>query len=731
MLEGNKFTDVFPDYQVPEGFSYLLSQTVVERVVLKQKKKQLVVHILSEHILSRRVLKKIAFDLKRDLFSRDYVFVILEDRYQLSPAYTLEQITREYWDTILDDCKQMGQVEYSLISRCDWGFDGNIMTILLEDSFLARNKVPAFKEYFETLFQKKFGKEIQVGFNFTDEAKESFYKARDNRLRREVEMAIEQSKATEESRDPGKEDETGEKTKKKGNRLYQGNFYEDRARMQEYKRKWTSPRDPDVFYGRNCDGDLVPIEEIRDEIGMTVVRGEIISLEEREIKGDKTMFFFTITDDTDSITGRVFLANDQAGEFREHFREGRFYKIKATPTNDYKTHELVLGGIRGIKAIPDFRTVRMDRSPDKRVELHLHTVMSDNDSVVDIEKAINTARKWGHKALAITDHGVLQAFPIAAHCLSKDDDFKVIYGCEGYFVDDQKALVSNSKGQSLRDSYVIFDIETTGFSPVHDEIIEIGAVKVEGGEVKDRYSAFVNPLRPIPGRITELTGIDDSMVAGARTIDQVLPEFLAFCRGSGLVAHNAQFDLGFLEEKAGNLGLSMDFTVLDTLQMARLLLKDLNRFKLNMVCKHLGIKQEHHHRAVDDARVTAEVFLRFVKMLEEMGVYDTDGLNSMGKLSEDLIRKANATHGIILIKNNKGRVNLNRLVSDSHLKYFQRRPKIPKSLIEEYREGLLLGSACEAGELFQAVIGHKSEEELARLVNFYDYLEIQPIGNNA
>ena len=731
LLEGNKFKDVFPDYKVPEGFQFLLSQTVVERVVLKQKKKQLVIHILSEHIFSRKMLKKIAFDLKRELFSKDYVFVIIEDHYRLSPAYTLEQITREYWDTILDDCKQMGQVEYSLIAHCDWGFDGNIMTVLLEDSFLARDKVPVLKEYFETLFQERFGKEIQVGFNFTDEAKKSFYAARENKLRHEIEMVMEQSRIAEENRESDKESEEDQPQKKKGNRPYQGNFYEERARMKEFGKRRSNPKDPDVFYGRNCDGELTPIEEISDEIGLTVIHGEIISLEEREIKGEKTMFTFTITDDTDSITGRVFLQNDQAQEFRTHFQQGGFYKIKGTPTNDYRTHELVIGGIRGIKAVADFRKARMDRSLEKRVELHLHTVMSDNDSVVDISKAINTAKKWGHKALAITDHGVLQAFPIAAHCLSKDDDFKIIYGCEGYFVDDLKSLVLNSQGQSFQDSYVIFDIETTGFSSVYDEIIEIGAVKVEGGEVKDHYSTFINPGRPIPARITELTGIDDMMVADAGSIDEILPDFLEFCQGCSLVAHNAEFDVGFIREKAGKLGLEAEFTVLDTLQMARLLLKDLTRFKLNTICKHLGIKQEHHHRAVDDARVTAEIFLHFVTMLEEMGVHDTDQLNSMGAVSEDLIRKANATHGIILIKNDQGRVNLNRLVSEAHLRYFQRRPKMPKSLIEKYREGLILGSACEAGDLFQAVISHKSEEEIARLVDFYDYLEIQPIGNNA
>ncbi len=730
MLEGNKFTDVFPDYDIPEDFRYILSRTVVEKVVLKQKSRQLVIHILSEHLFSRKMLKKIAVELKSRLFSKDYMFVVIEDRYRLSSAYTPEQITREYWETILDDMKQMGQIEYSLISNCDWGFDGEIMTILLEDSFLAKSKVPVLKAYFEELFRDRFSMEVKVGFDFSDAAKKAFYEARDNRLRQEVEMVMDQTRQLQERSDPeeeGREEKKGRKAKK----AYRSDFYEERARRKELGYRHPNAKDPDVIYGRNCDGEVTAIREITEEIGMIVVHGQVISLEEKTVKGDKTLIIFTLTDFTDSISGKIFLNPGQTEDFREHFRKGNFYKVKATPTIDFQSHELMLSGIRGIKPVPDFRDRRMDRSSEKRVELHLHTMMSDLDSVLDIEKAISTAKSWGHKAMAITDHGVLQAFPIAAHCLSKNDEFKVIYGCEGYFVDDLKSLVTNSRGQSFRDSYVVFDIETTGFSAVSDEIIEIGAVRVEGGEVKDHYSTFLHPGRPIPPRITELTGITDDMVAGSPSLETVLPDFLRFCQGSCLVAHNAEFDVGFLEEKAEKLGIPVDFTVLDTLQMARLLLKDLHRFKLNTICKHLGIKQEHHHRAVDDARVTAEIFLRFLSMLEEEGVHDTDALNEMGRVSDELIRKANTTHGIILIKNDKGRVNLNRLVSESHLRYYSRRPRMPKSLIEKYREGLILGSACEAGELFQAVIRNRSEEEIARLVNFYDFLEIQPLGNNA
>ena len=729
MGQERTFPEVFPDFQIPDNLKYVLSNTIVTKVVMKQQKNHLVVHMRGEHILGKKLINKIAYDLKTQLFGGTSLFLSIDDTYELSSAYTLEQLTKDYWDSILYEIRKMGQVEYSLMLHAEWGFEGNIMTILLEDSFLAKNKSRELKEYLDEMYAHRFGKEIQVGFDFTDDAKNAFYKARNHKLDMEVGMVMEQIEKVESEKSVGKKEE-GEKEPKKKT-VYSGNFFEERARRKEFAGYNRKSKDPDIIYGKDCDGEVVPIEEIIDEIGQIVIRGQIISLELREIRRERTIISFKITDFTDTIVGKIFLKNDQLAEFLDQFEKGKFYKVKGMPRMDNFEHDLTFSSIAGIKPIPDFTEKRMDKSLEKRVELHLHTVMSDLDSVVDIKKVIQTAKDWGHKALAITDHGVLQAFPIANHCITMDEPFKIIYGVEGYFVDDLKKLVVNAKDQTLMDDYVVFDLETTGFSSVHDAIIEIGAVKVQGGKITDHYSVFVNPGRPIPLRITELTSIDDAMVADAADIETILPEFLAFCEGCSLVAHNAEFDVSFIEENAGRQGYDCDFTVLDTVQMARLLLTGLNRFKLNTVCKYLGIKQEHHHRAVDDARVTAEVFVRFIEMLHEQGVETVAQLNEMGSSSPELIKKSMAYHGIILVKNETGRVNLNRLVSASHLDYFNRRPRMPKSLIEKYRDGLILGSACEAGELFQAIIRGKSEEEIARLVNFYDYLEIQPIGNNA
>ena len=352
------------------------------------------------------------------------------------------------------------------------------------------------------------------------------------------------------------------------------------------------------------------------------------------------------------------------------------------------------------------------------------------DGVTDVKDIIKRAKKWGHKAIAITDHGCVQSFPDANHALDKDDTFKIIYGVEGYLVDDLKEIVTDGKGQSLDEKYVVFDIETTGFSPVTNRIIEIGAVKVENGEITERFSTFVNPQVPIPFHIEKLTSINDSMVMDADPIEVVLPRFLEFVGDAILVAHNANFDVSFIKENAKRQGISVDFTYVDTVGIARALLTGQSKYTLDAVAKTLGISLENHHRAVDDAECTAEIFVKFIEMLKKDNILDLASLNELGKSSVEAIRKLHSYHIIILAKNQTGRINLYRLVSESHLTYFHKRPLIPKSLIQKYREGLIIGSACEAGELFRALLDGQSDEQIARIVRFYDYLEIQPLGNN-
>ena len=310
------------------------------------------------------------------------------------------------------------------------------------------------------------------------------------------------------------------------------------------------------------------------------------------------------------------------------------------------------------------------------------------------------------------------------------DGFKLIFGCEGYFVDDLKNLVINPKGQDLNTEYIVFDIETTGLSQKKNKIIEIGAVKVKDGEEIDRFSEFINPEEPIPYSIEQLTSITDEMVMHAPTVDVILPKFLEFCGDDIVVAHNAAFDTGFIKKNAKDLGMKFDNTIMDTMTLSHVLLPELGKFTLDRVCKALNVKNEHHHRAVDDANATAKIFVKLYEMLVERGVKTVEDVNELGSASDDTIKKGRTYHGIILAKNEIGRVNLYRLISEAHVRYFNRRPRMPMSMINKYREGLILGSACEAGELFRAVVDDAPDEEIARLVNFFDYLEIQPIGNN-
>ena len=474
------------------------------------------------------------------------------------------------------------------------------------------------------------------------------------------------------------------------------------------------------------------INTLYSDVGEVFIYGQVFGMDTREVSnGTKTIVTFCVTDFTDSIRCKMFIATEDMAEFKNLFKDKMFIELWGICQYDSYDHDYEIASVRAIKKSADKRTMRVDDAPVKRIELHCHTKMSEMDAVSEAGDLVKQAVKWGHSALAITDHGVVHAFPDAMHALEKGSDFKVIYGVEGYLVDDHKHTVNDSRGQSLNDTtFIVFDIETTGFSPIYNDIIEIGAVKVCNNQIVDRFSEFVNPKKPIPYRIEKLTSINDAMVMDAPTIDVILPRFLEFVGDGVLVAHNAEFDVGFIKQKAKNLGMSFDGTWVDTIGMARSLLPHLSRYRLDTVCKELGVTNAHHHRAVDDAEATAEIFQKLCDMLADKNITNVDELEENCKISEDAIRKLPMYHVVLLAQNETGRVNLYRMISFSHLKYFARKPRIPKSMLEQYREGILVGSACASGELFEALIRGESDNELGRIASFYDYLEIMPLGNN-
>ncbi|QLY82022.1 PolC-type DNA polymerase III [Clostridium intestinale] len=498
------------------------------------------------------------------------------------------------------------------------------------------------------------------------------------------------------------------------------------VQKKEYSNKDVKIDNENIIMGRAIVEESIPIKSVNEELGIVALTGDIFKVETRETKSGKILLTFFITDNTSSIVVKAFLNSKVQERVLENVKKGLYCKIRGEARYDNYSREITFS-VRDIVKMQ--KIVKQDLASEKRVELHCHTTMSTMDAVTSPSKLIERAAKWGHPAIAITDHGVVQAYPEAMDA-AKKHGIKVIYGLEGYLVDNGVPIVLNSKNQSIKDTYVVFDIETTGFSPKNDKIIEIGAVKVCDGKVIDRFSSFVNPERPIPFNITELTSIEDSMVKDASIINKVLPEFLDFCKGSVLVAHNAGFDCSFIKANCKNLSLEFSFSILDTVPLARFLYPDLKRVKLNIIAKHLGISLENHHRAVDDAKATAEILLKcFEKLVEDFNIDNLDKLNEEFLNNVD-IGKLPMYHVIILAKNQVGLKNLYQLVSKAHLDNFYRKPRLPKTLISEFREGLIIGSACEAGQVYRSILDGKSQNEIEEIASFYDYLEIQPIDNN-
>lgn len=729
---GKRFFDVFPTLQTEKEIEGLFEGVEVTKVTTTSLKDRLKIYFLSTHLIPKVYIYQMEQMIREQLFARTPISIQIVERYQLSEQYTPENLLREYRDSILEELKEKSAVEYNMFLNAKCTFENeSILCMTLEDTIVAKGKQDSIVELLQEVFNERCNVPVEVRVLY-EEAKESKHKKYNEiRLQQEIRAIVE---GNESRRKEHVEEEKEKKPEEKKERTVKPKEEKKPFQKKEFYSSVKRSDDPNVIYGRNFEDDTIELSQVVGEMGEITIRGKVIQFDTREIRNEKTIIMFAVTDFTDTIMVKMFTRNEQLPEILSEINKGAFLKIKGVTTIDKFDGELTIGSVTGIKKIPDFTTTRKDTSPVKRVELHCHTKMSDMDGVSEVKAIVKRAHDWGHKAIAITDHGVVQAFPDANHyieTLDKDDPFKIIYGVEGYLVDDLTDIAVNEDNQTLDDAFVVFDIETTGFSSVKDKIIEIGAVKVENGKIVSRYSTFVNPEVPIPFEITKLTSITDAMVIDAPKIETVLPEFMEYVGDAVLVAHNAGFDVGFIEENCRRLGMERKLTSVDTVALARVLLPTLSRYKLNIVAKTLGISLENHHRAVDDAGATAEIFVKFVEMLKEREITTLKGVNEFGAMNPDAIRKMPAHHVIILAKNDVGRVNLYTLVSMSHLKYFGRMPRIPKSELNRYREGLIVGSACEAGELYQAILNDKSEEQIAKIVNFYDYLEIQPLGNNA
>ena len=742
------FLEAFPTLQWDGAMSSLLEHVSVEKVTVSKNRDTMRIYILSDRLIQKNVIFDMESSIQKQLFGKQHVLVKIYEKYVLSSQYTPETLLEVYKDSILLELKGYNHILYNALKNSKIEFpEEHTLVMTIKESVILRRQEEDFLHILNKVFAERCGMDVQIHICYEEMEENSRREEEEQRVQLKVEeitkRLYEASGGAEEeagtlSAQPNKPvEKESEKTK---------SSIGDKAEGLKPLKKSDNP---DVIYGRDFDGDTIPMEDVVGEMGEIIIHGQISKQDSLDIKNGKSIVFLDVTDFTDTLPLKLFIPTVQKGELLGGLKTGTFVRIKGVAMIDKFDHELVISSVSGIKKIPDFRVPRKDTSPVRRVELHCHTKMSDMDGVSEAKDIVKRAYKWQHRAIAITDHGVVQGFTDANHVWDdlwkeekkrrseagdakpdRQDFFKVIYGVEAYLVDDLKEIVTNSKNQSLEEDYVVFDIETTGFSPVSNRIIEIGAVKVSGGSIKERFSTFVNPQTPIPFEIENLTSITDDMVKDAPVIEEVLPKFLEFCENSVLVAHNASFDMSFILENCRRLGYQTDFTYVDTVGIARALLPNQAKHTLDAVAKTLGISLENHHRAVDDAEATAEIFLRFIEKLRLQDRETLDQVNALGDSNADIVKRSSSYHAIILAKNDLGRTHLYKLISESHLNYFSRHPRIPKSLVNKYREGLILGSACEAGELYRALLDGQSEDQIARIVSFYDYLEIQPVGNN-
>ncbi|MFC4077868.1 PolC-type DNA polymerase III [Salinithrix halophila] len=604
----------------------------------------------------------------------------------------LAQLAEMYWQWIRKQtAEKVSPSAAGWLARANWSLEGESLTLIFPNQVMAKMAVAKqMDQVVSSLFQEISGTRIQVALTFDqgEDARDKFLEERKEAERQLVEQAI---NSLEEAEPPPEEE------------------------------KPTGP----LAIGYDFRDEPILIKEITDEERRVCIKGTVFKAEIRELRSGRTLLTFNVTDYSDSIAVKVFARDKEDAATLAQVKDGMWVTLRGSVQFDTFARDLVLMA-NDLREVEPYR--REDTAPEKRVELHLHTAMSAMDGVYEPEDMVKRAAQWGHPAVAITDHGVLQAYP-DAYAAGQKHGIKVIFGVEAFVVDDGVPIVMNAAPRELKtDTYVVFDVETTGLSAVHDEIIELAAVKVKDGEIIDRFESFVNPHRKLSAMITELTSITDDMVKDAPELADVLPRYLEFIEGSVLVAHNARFDMGFLQMACKKTDRDpVENPVIDTLELGRLMYPRLKNHRLNTLCKQFDIDLTQHHRAIYDAEATGYLLWKMIADCVERNMLRLDQLNDF--TGERDLSRLRPFHAIILVENYTGLKNLYRLVSKSHLEYFHRTPRIPRSLLMKYREGLILGSGCEKGELYEAAL-QKSREQVEEIAGFYDYLEIQPVEIN-
>lgn len=697
-MTAKKFPLVFDKVSLSAPLQEVFRETTVLSLTIHRKEREIVTEIAADAVIPPLYWEKLRKEMMQQLPGVKEVHIF--PKYQLMDKEP-KTVLADFWDTIRSHVAAQSKVCSGVISDADWDYQDGKMQIFVKHNMAYYLSQKKLDDAVAKLVQEETGLAMSVQFKNVQSSEE-------DRARMEQEQRT--------------------KTEELLQQIASATQAAEQAKVSAEVGAVSEAVSRGILFGKEFTGTPVKIVDTKIPGESVIVEGNIFNIEPREIKGEKYIVSFDITDKSDSTTVKFFVKRSVFdNELKDRIKKDAYLRVQGEVQFDKYAKEIniMAKAIMTAQAPPP----RMDTAEEKRVELHLHTQMSSMDGVTPVKTYIKRAIEWGHKAIAITDHGVVQAFPDAMNAADKSD-LKVIYGVEAYLIDDLGNAVFSPRGQNLDDTYVVFDIETTGLSKEKEMITEIGAVKVADGKIIDRFSTFVNPQRPISAEITKLTGITDDMVKDAPTIENVLPEFLKFCEDTVLVAHNASFDTGFIRIAAERAGLGeLHHTIVDTLELARALLPELNKHKLDIVCEHLGVTLNGHHRAVNDAEATAEVFIKFLDMLAEKKIFTLDEINVLASRTVNY-KKLRAYHAIILVKNYTGLRNLYELVSMAHIDYFFRRPRIPKSKFMQMREGLILGSACEAGELYRALLDGEPKQRIEELVHFYDYLEIQPLGNN-
>lgn len=696
-----KFRKVFKSVPLDNYYAELADKLLVEDITINKQSTHIKIYTVADFLVSKKDILRLEALTSSSLS----LAVDIIERFELDKSFSAKNIFEIYKLDIGEELKKEGMVMYKLFTASYFEFESeNELVIRIPNILAYKTRAEKAVRLIADIFINKFSISLVLKIDLIDVSDGA------------IETNISANLLKLDQRD------------KKAVQIEPNEEPEIVVIEEKKVRKKTVGKG--LLYGKNLSGEVIRVIDINNEPGIYVINVMILCVEARKTRNGSFIIEFDVTDFSDSITGKLFCKEEELDDILSYLKKGRFIKIKASMAMDDYSKQYMMVKIIAMQESENFLMQRRDTAPQKRIELCLRTKMSKMESVVDVGEAVKLVHSWGHNAIGISDYGVVHSFPDVKKAASAYDDFKVIYGMTGNMVNDTISIITNPKEASLDCDMVVFDLETTGFNASYDKIIEIGAVKISRQEITgDEFQTFVNPKRPLSYEIINLTHISDADLKDAPTIEEALPRFFEFCKDCILIAHNASFDMSFIAKNARDLGIDFTPTVIDTLALARRVLQPMRSYKLGKLAKKFKISLVNAHRARDDARATGEVFFKLLESAKNLGVNSIEAFEKVLKPRLEDIISAFPMNISFLVKNEIGRVNLYKMVSLSHINFYKNKPKLPKSIIDEHREGILLGSGNIDGELQQAVLRGQPEDSILKILEFYDYIEVQPLSH--